>query len=137
MKKKILTSFGVLASIFFCVSIGVAISAYTFFYLEMNDRLKYEVAYLNGYVSAQKQLKKGDAAKAEEIMDLLIDAHAHTLYEFDYMSSSMLKTDMEKVLCKIVALRKEYPIKRSDEGDALQKWYKEIDQYLREKNWEC
>ena len=120
-----------------CFTAGMALTAYAFVYLEMNDRLKYEVAYLKGYTKIQRALKEGDTEKASQMADFLIDAHTTTLFEFSYLTSTMLNSDMNEVLCGVISLRKEYPRETAHKTEAGLDNAKKIDQYLSEKNWEC
>ena len=71
----------------------------------MNDRLKYEAAYLKGYIAVQRQLYRGDTKGAQEALDFLIDAHVRTLYDFSYFQYSFVVEDIDKVLYKAVSLR--------------------------------
>ena len=137
MGKKFIVGLGIFAwSVGFLVA-GIFIAFLAFTGLELNDRLKYEAAYLKGYVKAQSVLKEGDTEKASEIFDFLIDAHVKTLSEFQYLESSELSYDIDAVLCEAVALRKKYPAPRTGEGKELMEWYKEIDDYLIKKSAVC
>src|SRR5688572_4454760 len=97
--------------------------------LELNDRLKYEAAYLRGYVTTQKRLYAGDVAGAQKSLDLLIDAHARTLAEFSYLQSSALVHDVDGVLCEVVKLRSAYPrsatyVEDRSRDAEIDRWYK-------------
>lgn len=137
MGKKFVIGVGVFAWSVGLVVAGVFIAFLAFTGVEFNDRLKYEAAYLKGYVKAQSFLKEGNSEKASEILDALIDAHVKTLSEFQYLESSELSYDIDSVLCEAVALRKKYPAPRAGEGKELLDWYKDIDDYLTNKGAQC
>jgi hypothetical protein len=134
-------SFGLFIAILIWSVLFLAIGFYGSFYmftgLELNDRLKYEAAYLNGYVGVQRQLKKGDHEKAEEIMDLLIDAHVKTLQEFRFLESSSLSHDINFALCRAVDMRKAYPREPKEHSEESTRWYSEIDEFLKSTETKC
>ncbi len=119
----------------------LAASFYGVFYLvtglEMNDRLKYEAAYLKGYIDIQNKLKEKDYEGAETQMDFLIDAHVKTLEEFQFLESSMLSYEINQSLCKAVNLRKKYPRIPTGNQEEVTAWYAEIDLYLSIKGIDC
>ncbi|MBU2714398.1 hypothetical protein [Zooshikella harenae] len=137
MKTTILKWMGISAFAVVFFILGSVISAFSFTYLELNDRLKYEVAYLKGFVAIQKKIKEGDIKGAEVSADFLIDAHARTLYEYDFITSPFFKTDMNEVLCEVVSLRKKYPASRPVSSENYSDWLQEVDEYLSESNWKC
>lgn len=119
------------------IAVGAVISFFAFTALEFNDRLKYEAAYLKGYVKTQKALKENEHDKAELLLDFYIDSHVKTLSDFSYLSSSQTVIDIDEVLCEAIKLREDHKPDRSGESEEVKDWYKEIDQYLESKGWQC
>ncbi|WP_153020764.1 hypothetical protein [Pseudomonas sp. BMS12] len=117
MKQKVILALATALGACICIAIGVGISSYAFFALEFNDRLKYEAAYLKGFTKIQRAIKERDYDKAEKLADSLIDAHTHTLSEFDYLATSYLITDINPVICDVISLREEFPTKRGVDSE--------------------
>ena len=130
MSKKIAIFTGIVLYSILLLCIGFYASFLAVTAIEGNDRLKYEAAYLKGYVRAQKLLKQNEYARAEGVFDFMIDAHANTLSEFRYLESSIVSDDINSVLCEASELRKEYPREREAKGEELVKFYNNIDEYL-------
>lgn len=137
MRNKLIAGFALLLWTISILSVGFYGAFFLVSGLEMNDRLKYEAAYLRGYVSAQTDLKEGDAAGAERDLDFLIDAHAKTLTEFRYVASSDLKREIDRALCKVVDLRSRYPAIRDYSNSDVSIWYEELDAALRADSVGC
>lgn len=142
LKKKLLIGLGCASVAILLVAAGFYLAFFSMIGLEMNDRLKYEAAYLKGYVAIQKRLYAGDTAGAQQTIDFLIDAHAKTLFEFSYLQSSALSQDIDLVLCRVVQLRVEHPRKATYVGGAeaageIDTWYSDIDQYVKSQGARC
>ena len=143
MRRKFLIGIGVFFGSVLLIAIGFYGAFFAFAGMEMNDRLKYEAAYLKGYVAVQKQLYRGETEKAKQTLDFLIDAHVKTLSEFTFLQSSAAVIDIDQTLCKAVALRKEHPrvvtvgAKRDQIDQQLKDWYESVDQYLNSKGQNC
>ena len=86
--------------------IGFFIAIYSVGIHELNDRLKYEAAYVNGYSKVYFALQEGDPKKAKSIVSFYIDAHLLTLSDFDYLKNSGSWWDVKDQLCKIAEDRK-------------------------------
>ena len=136
MKQKVLLLAASAVGACLCFGAGVVVTSYAVLAMELNDRLKYEAAYLKGFSKIQRAIKSKDYDKAERIGDVMIDAHAYTLQEFNYLASSLLFSDIDEVLCEVTALRREFPVRRVS-NDELSQWYKEVDTYLEGQGREC
>jgi hypothetical protein len=142
LKKKLLTGVGVFVAAVALVAAGFYLAFFFMTGLEFNDRLKYEAAYLRGYVTTQKRLYAGDVAGAQRNLDFLIDAHARTLSEFSYLQSSALVQDVDSVLCEVVKLRSAHPrlatsVEDPGRNAEIDRWYEEIDDYLLARGRKC
>jgi hypothetical protein len=104
--RKFMKPIGLIVFGFFMALIGFFIAIYSVGILELNDRLKYEAAYVNGYSKVYFALKEGDPEKAQSIVSFYIDAHLLTLSDFDYLQSSGSWWDVKDRLCKIAEDRK-------------------------------
>ena len=116
---------------------GFYLAFYAFTSIELNDRIKYEAAYLKGYAKVQERLQNGEVEKAKEFLDFYIDAHVKTLSDFSFLESSLLVDDINEVLCDVVTLRKEYPRIRNTDSDNLSEWHQSIDNHLRDRGYDC
>lgn len=137
MRNKVYAGIALLIWTISILAAGFYGAFYMAYGLEMNDRLKYEVAYLRGYVAVQKKLKEAQFSSAEKDVDFLIDAHSKTLSEFRTTATDGLRAQIDEALCRAIELRKEYPAVRNQELDVVRQWYEDLERELKDLGNSC